>query len=131
MAISASNLVQVFASHFKGYRAGLSFNGVVLDDNATIPSNTPPLAFSSIDEVGEYFGSSSDEYKFAEVYFGGFDNSQVKPATLYFYLLNSSAIAGWLRGASIDVKPPLAQIKAITAGDLTITLMALKKISQV
>lgn len=121
MAISASNLVQVLPRILKATGQDLVFNGVVLDDNSSIPSNTP-LAFSSIDEVGEYFGTTSDEYKFAEVYFGGFDNSQVKPATLYFYLLNSSAIAGWLRGASIDVKTALAQIKAITAGDLTITI---------
>ena len=121
MAISASNLVQVLPRILKATGQDLVFNGVVLDDKDVIPSDTP-LAFSSIDEVGEYFGTTSDEYSFAEIYFGGFDNSQVKPATLYFYRLNSSASAGWLRGASIDVKTALASIQAVTAGDMTIKI---------
>ena len=92
MAISASNLVQVLPRILKATGQDLVFNGVVLDDNASIPSNTP-LAFSSIDEVGEYFGSSSDEYKFAEVYFGGFDNSQVKPASSKILSLSAQVLS--------------------------------------
>ena len=113
MAISASNLVQVLPRILKATGQDLVFNGVVLDDNATIPSNTP-LAFSSIDEVGEYFGTTSDEYKFAEVYFGGFDNSQVKPATLYFYRLNSTASSAWIRGAELDVRTALNTLENAT-----------------
>ena len=121
MAITASNLVQVLPRILKATGNDLVFNGVVLDSNNTIPSDTP-LAFSSATEVGEYFGTSSNEYKFASTYFGGFDNSQVKPATLYFYRLNGEAISAWVRGEALNVKTALNAIKAISAGDLTINI---------
>lgn len=126
MAITASNLVQVLPRILKATGNDLVFNGVVLDSNATIPSDTP-LAFSSATEVGEYFGTSSDEYKFAGTYFGGFDNSQVKPATLYFYRLNATASGAWVRGEALNVKTALASIKQISSGSLTITIDAVEK----
>lgn len=126
MAITASNLVQVLPRILKATGNDLVFNGVVLDSNDTIPSDTP-LAFASATEVGEYFGTSSDEYKFAGTYFGGFDNSQVKPATLYFYRLNSGATNAWVRGEALNVKTALASITQISSGSLTITINAVEK----
>lgn len=126
MAITASNIVQVLPRILKATGNDLVFNGVVLDSNVTIPSDTP-LAFSSATEVGEYFGTSSDEYKFAGTYFGGFDNSQVKPATLYFYRLNATASGAWVRGEALNVKTALASITQISSGTLTITIDAVEK----
>lgn len=126
MAITASNLVQVLPRILKATGNDLVFNGVVLDSNATIPSDTP-LAFSSATEVGEYFGTSSDEYKFAGTYFGGFDNSQVKPATLYFYRLNATASGAWVRGEALNVKTALTSIKQISSGTLTISIDGVEK----
>jgi hypothetical protein len=126
MAISASNLVQVLPRILKATGNDLVFNGVVLDSNGTIPSDTP-LAFSSASEVGEYFGTSSDEYKFAGTYFGGFDNSQVKPATLYFYRLNATASSAWIRGAELDVKTALSTITAISTGSITLDVDGVTK----
>ena len=121
MAITASNLVQVLPRILKATGQDLVFNGVVLDPNSTLKANTA-VAFSSASEVGEYFGTNSNEYKFASTYFGGFDNSQVKPATLYFYRLNGEAISAWVRGEALNVKTALNAIKAISAGDLTINI---------
>ena len=121
MAITASNLVQVLPRILKATGQDLVFNGVVLDNNSTVKADTA-VAFSSASEVGEYFGTSSNEYKFASTYFGGFDNSQVKPATLYFYRLNGEAISAWVRGEALNVKTALNAIKAISAGDLTINI---------
>ena len=121
MAITASNLVQVLPRILKATGQDLVFNGVVLDNNSTFKADTA-VAFSSASEVGEYFGTSSNEYKFASTYFGGFDNSQVKPATLYFYRLNGEAISAWVRGEALNVKTALNAIKAISAGDLTINI---------
>lgn len=126
MAITASNIVQVLPRILKATGNDLVFNGVVLDSNDTIPSDTP-LAFASATEVGEYFGTSSDEYKFAGTYFGGFDNSQVKPATLYFYRLNATASGAWVRGEALNVKTALASITQISNGTLTITIDAVEK----
>ena len=126
MAITASNLVQVLPRILKATGNDLVFNGVVLDSNDTIPSDTP-LAFSSAIEVGEYFGTSSDEYKFAGTYFGGFDNSQVKPATLYFYRLNATASGAWVRGAELDVKTALSTITAISSGSITLDVDGVTK----
>lgn len=126
MAITASNLVQVLPRILKATGNDLVFNGVVLDSNVTIPSDTP-LAFSSATEVGEYFGTSSDEYKFAGTYFGGFDNSQVKPATLYFYRLNATASSAWVRGAELDVKTALSTITAISSGSITLDVDGVTK----
>ena len=121
MAITASNLVQVLPRILKATGNDLVFNGVVLDSNDTIPSDTP-LAFASATEVGEYFGTSSDEYKFSGTYFGGFDNSQVKPATLYFYRLNANASGAWVRGEALNVKTALNTITTISSGSITFKL---------
>lgn len=126
MAITASNLVQVLPRILKATGNDLVFNGVVLDSNDTIPSDTP-LSFASASEVGEYFGTSSDEYKFAGTYFGGFDNSQVKPATLYFYRLNATASSAWVRGAELDVKTALSTITEISSGSITLDVDGVTK----
>ena len=40
----------------------------LVTDNEKVPSNTV-LEFEGIDAVGAYFGTTSDEYKYAAVYF--------------------------------------------------------------
>lgn len=126
MAITASNLVQVLPRILKATGQDLVFNGVVLDSNSTLKANTA-VAFSSASEVGEYFGTSSNEYKFASTYFGGFDNSQVKPATLYFYRLNGEAISAWVRGEALNVKTALSTITAISSGSITFEIDGVAK----
>lgn len=121
MAISASQIVQVLPRILTGTGNDLVFNGMVLDNNVLLPAATP-LSFSSADAVGEYFGTSSDEYKFAAVYFGGYNNSQIKPSLLYFYRLTPSGAAPFVRGETLSPATALASIKAVKAGDITISL---------
>ena len=121
MAISASQIVQVLPRILTGTGNDLVFNGMVLDDNALLPAATP-ISFSSADSVGEYFGTSSDEYNFAAVYFGGYNNSQIKPSLLYFYRLTPSGAAPFVRGETLSPAAALAAIKAVNAGDITISL---------
>ena len=64
MAISANQIVQVLPRILTGTGQDLVFNGMVLDENARIPTASP-ISFSSADAVGEYFGVASDEYTFA------------------------------------------------------------------
>ena len=121
MAISASQIVQVLPRILTGTGNDLVFNGMVLDDNALLPAATP-ISFSSADSVGEYFGTASDEYKFAAVYFGGYNNSQIKPSLLYFYRLTPSGAAPFVRGETLSPAAALTTIKAVSAGDITISL---------
>lgn len=121
MAISASQIVQVLPRILTGTGNDLVFNGMVLDDNVLLPAATP-LSFSSADSVAEYFGTNSDEYKFAAVYFGGYNNSQIKPSLLYFYRLTSEGAAPYVRGETLSPAAALASIKAVNAGDITISL---------
>ena len=121
MAISASQIVQVLPRILTGTGNDLVFNGMVLDDNVLLPAATP-LSFSSADSVAEYFGTASDEYKFAAVYFGGYNNSQIKPSLLYFYRLTPEGAAPFVRGKTLSPAAALAAIKAVNAGDITISL---------
>ena len=119
MAISANQIVQVLPRILTGTGSDLVFNGMVLDGNARIPTATP-ISFSSADAVGDYFGSDSDEYNFASVYFGGYNNSQIKPSLLYFYKLCPAAVAPFVRGTALTPAAALVALKAITAGNITI-----------
>lgn len=121
MAISASQIVQVLPRILTGTGNDLVFNGMVLDDNVLLPAATP-ISFSSADSVAEYFGTSSDEYKFAAVYFGGYNNSQIKPSLLYFYRLTPEGAAPYVRGETLSPAAALASIKAVNAGGITISL---------
>lgn len=121
MAISASQIVQVLPRILTGTGTDLVFNGMVLDDNVLLPATTP-ISFSSAESVGEYFGTTSDEYNFAVVYFGGYDNSQIKPSLLYFYRLTPSGAAPFVRGEALVPATALAAIKAVSAGDIKISL---------
>lgn len=125
MAISASQIVQVLPRILTGTGNDLVFNGMVLDDNVLLPAATP-LSFSSADSVAEYFGTNSDEYKFAAVYFGGYNNSQIKPSLLYFYRLTPEGAAPFVRGKTLSPAAALATIKAVNAGDITISLSGTK-----
>ena len=121
MAISASQIVQVLPRILTGTGNDLVFNGMVLDDNVLLPAATP-LSFSSADAVGEYFGTSSDEYNFAAVYFGGYNNSQIKPSLLYFYRLTPNGASPFVRGAAVSPATALVALQAITEGSFTVAI---------
>lgn len=121
MAIAASQLVQVLPRILKATGKDLVFNGMVLDDNAALRAGVP-TGFYSASEVGDYFGTESDEYSFAQVYFGGFDNSQAKPQTLFFWRLTPQPVGAWVRAAAVRPADALAALRAIGAGTITVTV---------
>lgn len=121
MGISANQIVQVIPRIATGTGNDLVFNGLVLDKNSLLPSGKA-ISFSSSDAVGEYFGTASDEYKVAQIYFGGYNNSQIKPSLLYFYKLNPSGAAPFVRGDSLNSATALVALKAISAGALTVSI---------
>ena len=121
MAISANQIVQVLPRILTGTGQDLVFNGMVLDVNARIPTASP-ISFSSAEAVGDYFGTNSDEYNFAAVYFGGYEDSQIKPSLLYFYKLCPSGAAPFVRGVGLKPATALTALKAINTGDITISV---------
>lgn len=119
MAISASQIVQINPSLLRPGGRDLELNGLILSTNESIPTGVV-LPFSDPESVSDYFGSLADESNLAQIYFKGFDNSQIKPRALFIYKMIKEAVAPWVRGAKNTAT--LAQIKALTDGTLNITI---------
>lgn len=98
--------------------SALALNGMVLTQSTRVPIGTV-MSFGPNGQVGSYFGANSHEAIIADGgagkgsgYFGGFDGSNVKPATLYYVQYPSVAVAAYLRGGNISALP-LASLQAI------------------
>ena len=116
--IPSSQIVDITPRVINGGLSGLSFVGALLSKNSALPANTA-VSFTDASSVGEYFGTASNEYKLASVYFASDLNSNRKPERLYFYKKVDSAVAGWVRGVKVA---SLAGLQAISAGGLTIDI---------
>lgn len=124
MAIPASELVRVQPRVLAGTGQDLAFNGLFLTANAVAPVATL-LTFRDTAGVGEYFGTSSDEYKAAQVYFNGYNNSVIKPSTLFFWRTHAQAAAPYVRSQTLSasaVRGLLASFTAISAGNFSTTI---------
>lgn len=123
MAIPASNLVSITPRVLAGSGEGLNFNGLFLSSNANLPANSL-MPFYSASEVGEFFGQSSAEYIAAQVYFNGFDNSDVKPSMCYFFKHSTEPAPAFVRSAPFGTTQAqvLAAIAQINNGTFTTTI---------
>lgn len=99
--IPASQIVNVTPNVLAAGGSALVLNGLMLTDSTQAPIDTVQ-EFADVDSVGDYFGTSSDEYEAASVYFNGFDNSNVKPGALLFAQYPTSAVSAYLRGGDIS-----------------------------
>lgn len=97
----------------------LSLNAVFGTEDTSIPIGTAQ-AFPSALAVSEWFGPEAPETILANVYFAGFTNCTVLPATLWFVQFNTAAVGAYLRGGSVAALS-LAQLQALS-GTLTVTL---------
>lgn len=120
MAIPASRIVNVQPRVITAGSTDLEFNGLLLSDNDTIPTNALVLTFSSARTVGEYFGTDSIEYAASEVYFAGYNNKFSAPRNFLIARQINEAVAGWLRGGAYG--GTLASLQAITDGGLVIQI---------
>jgi hypothetical protein len=79
----------------------LDMCGLLLSDSELLPTGQV-LAFTGAASVLTYFGSDSDEYRAATVYFPGYSNSTVTPATLLVArcVTDAAGAAGWCRSGS-------------------------------
>jgi hypothetical protein len=120
MPIPASYIVAINPRLIPAGGKDLEFNGLILTKNALIPLSSPVLQFANADSVGDYFGTTSDEYKAASLYFLGYNNSFSKPRHLMFGRRVDAAVGAYLRGAQYS--GDLAGVKTMTAGALTVDI---------
>ena len=120
MAISANQIVQVLPRILTGTGKDLQFNGLVLDKSNLIPVDEV-LSFGDAESVGDYFGTLSDEYKFAQIYFGGYTNSQIKPSILNFYRNVKEGANAFVRGVELAPVKALSELKAISSGSFNVS----------
>ena len=124
-AISANRLVTIQGGAISSNFTPLTMAGLILTKNPIAPFNTV-LSFSSLTEVGNYFGISSNEYNYATNYFKGYTGSLNTPKYLLFSFYTVTAIAPFTRGVALGSNDLLA-LKAITAGVLTVNFNGVAK----
>lgn len=118
MSIPASRIVTINPSAIGGGGNPLSMNTLLIQSGSVLLPGVGQ--FGSAAEVGEYFGLASDEYKFAQRYFLGYDGATSLPSTLYIVKNGESAQPAFVVGAPLrDLS--LADIQAVS-GDLVITI---------
>ena len=119
MAIPASQIVKINPRVVQASGTDLVLNGLFLTTNALIPAGGV-MGFSTADDVAAFFGSASEEYRVATVYFAGYKNSFKKPRQVFFGSRVNAAAGAWLRGSKYA--GTLAQLQAVTSGTLTLTI---------
>lgn len=125
-SIPASAIVSVIPQVISGGGNGLDINMLLLTTSTRLPIGGV-YGFASAADVGAYFGSTSTEKALADVYFLGFDNSNIKPGNLLFTQYPASAVSSWLRGGNVSALT-LTQLQALS-GVLTITVNGSSKTS--
>lgn len=75
--------------------SALDANGLVLSDNELIRVGTV-AEFTTAADVSALLGSDSREYKAAELYFNGYDNSTVIPGKLFVSRVITAEVDGYL-----------------------------------
>lgn len=115
-SIPASNLVAVYPAVLGAGGNPLGLNTNILNDAAVYPN----YEYFNADTVGEHYGLSSDEYKFAVTYFNGYKGASTRPNSLFITKYNDSDVAARLIGGSV-ASLTLEQLKTIT-GTLSVTI---------
>jgi hypothetical protein len=126
MTIPASDIVVVNPGVVGSGGNPLALNGVILSTNNLLPT-VGVRSFASADAVKAFFGAASAEYAIAQVYFLGFDNSTIKPGTLYFAPYVNTARAAWLQSGNMSALS-LTDLQALS-GVLTISINGVAKTS--
>ena len=118
MTIPAKQLVDITPNVIGGGLSGLAFVGTFLSKSANLPAATA-VPFYSLNAVGDYFGTASDEYKLASNYFIADSNSSKKPDVLWFYKKVDADETAWIRGNS---PLSLSALQEITNGGFSIKI---------
>jgi len=124
-SIPASEIVSVTPSVISAGGSALDFNALVLTTSTRVPIGSV-LSFPSAASVLSYFGPGT-EYSIAQIYFAGFDNSNVKPGAMLLAQYPASAVTSYLRGGSLAALS-LTALQALS-GTLSVTVNGVVKTS--
>jgi Protein of unknown function (DUF3383) len=119
-SIPASQVARVLPQVLNAGGNPLAFNGLFLTLNPRVPVGTVldfPNDGSSVDA---YFGPSSQESAWADIYFLGHDTSTIKPDSLLVARFTATAAPAYLIGGPVNTLT-LAQIQAMQ-GDLSVVV---------
>ena len=124
MAISQSKYVNIVSSLGGGASvAQRELIGRVFTTNYLVPVNSVIEfgggASAALSTIGEYFGTTSDEYAFASKYFAFTTKANTQPQKLGFARYVDADVDATLIGGKA---PALATLQAITSGTLTLTI---------
>lgn len=119
MAINSNKYVQITSG--VGGAAVVSARELlnrIFTINELVPTGAV-LKFSDADSVLDYFGSTSEEYKRAAFYFGFLSKAITSPKNISFARWADTDTSAQVFGAEAGT---LAELQAITAGAITVTL---------
>ena len=116
-SIPASHIAAVYPAVLSAGGNPLGLNTNILDERAVYPN----YEYTSAVRVGEHYGLSSDEYKFATIYFNGYKGATTRPNSLFITKYNAADVAARLIGGSV-ASVTIAQLQAITAGTLDVAI---------
>lgn len=125
-SIPAARLSSVIPGVVSAGGNPLALNSVFLTTDPSILLGTVQ-AFPDAASVSAWFGAQAPETLLANIYFAGTDISDQIPATLYFAQYNTSAVAGYVRGASLKGLS-LTGLQALT-GTVTLSLDGVPTVS--
>lgn len=120
-SIPASNIVTINPSVIGTGGDALDLNTVILSDSSVYPINQ----YASASDVGDAFGTSSDQYKFAQCYFDGYVGATIQPGALFVARYNAADAPAKLIGATVK-SLSLDDLKAIS-GTLSVTIDGVAK----
>lgn len=107
---------------------GVDMNGLMLTTTQVVPLANISY-FASLADVGDIYGTASDEYACASVYFNGFDNAPSTPAQLLVVSIPAAATAGALTSGS-NSAVTIASLKLLTPSSISITVDGTTQASQ-
>lgn len=123
MAIPASNIVEITPRVLSGTGTDLTFNGLFITRSGILPAGTLQ-PFYNAQEVGDFFGTDTEEYTAAQTYFNGFDGSDTKPSIMYLYRQSTAAAPAFVRSGEFEGTQAqvLSAIAQLSSADFTATV---------
>ena len=120
-SIPASNLAAVYPAVIGGGGNPLGLNTNLFVQDAIYTN----YEYFSPELVGQHYGLTSSVYKFAVVYFNGFDGATTRPNSLFITTFNPDEVSASLTGADVT-SVTIPELKLVV-GNLTVVADGVSK----